>query len=432
MNSSLPLLYSILPALLSSSVNGVVCSSAPSPNVALALLMPVVKKIRPPSNISEAIQWNVIQAYSEALLDAKCLLPMTQGKTIEEALLALLKNNLEIEIPSVQLQMVPGKFQNRLSGNAIYQVIDTAKEPILFLKVYKKQPSVFLEELSALTHIESLPLKNSSPAHLLTVGQIEVENEKYPVLVETAAPGKSIEHFLEKVHNAPLDSQERTDAFNEALHILNKLGSALAELHTIQKAPKMFFSPSLLHLVKYEVDQFCQKIKQHPIDGIEEEQLLSYFSFLHKEFEQEAFEPGYVHGDAYFSNFFYDNKVNQVTMIDFTLTNYSINSEGSPIGIPAWDYLAVADHLRNRYLLGDFSEMEYQRLEEFFRRGYIAQGGIEPTQRQRQFLEFIQLLLFVGTFIGELDQFPDQSRAIINRLLEEKMQRLSKKLFQYR
>ena len=283
------------------------------------------------------------------------------------------------------------------SGDKVYIIWNKQKKSLGALKVFKEDSKNFFPEIFSLAYLKDAQIPAFASPRIEALGKCEVNDNRYFLLCETAAPGCSL---LGHYKNAlPIEKLEKG---------MYKCGFSLAKLHqhlpgTITKIPADFEKRTREYLEKA-----AQNLTTFPQPGIDVKKLRELFERSLKEMGSEEIPAAVIHGDTKLVNVFYDPVTDEITWIDPPKLSESVHPSGSSIGIPIKDFYSfIADIPFNQ--MGFFLDAQHNvcskklisdenipLLVNAFCEGYQAGGGKLPTKKQLNFFSLASHLYFAA------------------------------------
>ncbi len=339
----------------------------------------------------------------------------TEGSMIAAAT-TLAKKTLQTEA-LVELRDLKGERPGvGLSGNRVIRA-RTAQGRGCIVKVMPLCNAEFLQEVLMTNLLQRLNL-----SHLRTISLLDVAQWRDPatgeiciLLAQSIAPGVAIESKIIDLMLMPRVTIKRVELLTELKNIFYKLGMGLGQLHRAESRRGGTPHP-LLYAEWLRIDQALPEnpeIRKLLLDG---------WSSLSSQGVQLSF----THGDAHFSNYFFDSE-HGITSIDLFTGARSIGSGRKPIGIAAYDVARVLEQLQMRTLFGVTRE-ESRELFTLFQRGYLASGASPIPSHELRACLLAHHAKFISSFLGKLDRYPMTLRPLLARILSDKLKRMQGEL----
>lgn len=307
------------------------------------------------------------------------------------------------------------------SGDKVFGIWKEGKCLKIF-KIFQEGSKNFLPELFSLEFLKSAKLKNFSAPKIDALGKCVLKGEKYFLLCESVAPGKSLlQHYRNQLE------------FDDLKRAVFLCGQTLARLHQHVSGKPQGLPEELEKITREYLDKAIKNLKVFPQQGIDSDKLQAAFELTVEKLKSEPFATGVIHGDTKLINVFFDPETNTITWIDPPKLSDSIDHSGNPIGIPAKDFYSfIADIEYQQVVVAlnenkqvslkqIFSNEEMQKLKEAFSVGYKEAGGQLPTQSQLDFLSMAAHLYFIA-----FDSTSDPNCSIPEPLKSSKMRRMAK------
>lgn len=349
--------------------------------------------------------------------------------TLEESLIAFAEATLCTSEKNFTLKKIHSNIRGTgLSGSSVYKILDCDGNCALIVKVIPFHEGSFLKEVAGLNLISSLALKRLKTAIILGMGYIEhLDQTKSYLIAESVAAGKNIDDYLIKIVMMSRVCVPRTAAIEEAREMFFHFGRALGELHGIKDRG---YGP--LHpLLQEHCSQSCQQGIQAIREKLQREDLACLLENKYSILQEYMLNPGlrysFMHGDAQFANYFYDQDNALITIIDMPASAISIAQSLAPIGSGVYDYAKILEHLEMRTLFG-LTEEEMHFLKLSFNQGYMASGMLPPTDYQLEFFTLVHDMRFITHYFEGIEERSWAFSLAIDRILNAKIKRLEREL----
>lgn len=303
--------------------------------------------------------------------------------SLKDTLTRLSQEILSLEEPTIKEHQAPDDIAESGGESTIFFVYDKG-QPIAVIKKYLLDNSHFESEYLIMTELNTTAFREFHPVHLIATAEEEVDGAKVGFIIETIAPGKSLNHYLQELSKTKFI--KRAKLFSELKRGVEKTALGLAELH----GQKIFDQPSRYYENRY--------------DNIAEEAGEGVVESLPGPF-------GYIHGDAHFGNIFYDTKTDSAHFIDFSSTYASKN--GGPIGQDVANIILALDAFGSYYQLAG---AEIQTLKNTFLTTYRSHGP-EISDETIAFYRHYFLLIYTSQFTE--DENIEQAKYFYNYCKEE-------------
>jgi hypothetical protein len=252
---------------------------------------------------------------------------------------------LESEMFSIKEYKADSDMAEMGLESHIYFILNKKEEALGVIKMvdYTNDPLTYLHEKSMLKQFEKLSLKKFQTPKILGDAIISDGNGEKGLILETVAPGKSLNNLLREY--------SRTTNIEEKRNIEAKLkrgfelsGTGLAEIHK-------------LHIKKSPSENYKKRFKRTEKDlGIT----------IAKELPGPF---GMIHGDTHLGNIFYDTKTDKTTFIDVPGSEESL--KGAPVAYDLAEFLLTFEVLGLYYNL---TENELTILSDAFLDSYRKTG----------------------------------------------------------
>ncbi len=377
------------------------------------------------SSENKASQQSLIQAIAQEIAQSR---PLVEGSSETISDYQNIENQLELkiveEVPSfdaglgiesaiAELVHLDKSDVKRfggdaagLSGNALF--IALKKDiPKYAVKVFEAGLGDFNQEFLALITYKKLHLSEFHVPDVRAIGSSTMNGKTYLLLAEEYVPGLLLSQKMEALLDNPIESEIRKQILEQIISIHAQLGSALAELHTAGNP----ISHEMHHLfyeyyLKVAVDGTQAIIENNPNDQQLAEETHIVFQKL---LENRGLRPyGYVHGDARYGNYIYDEKQGELTVIDFTDGGSSIGKNGHPIGNPMLDVARVVTDFSFWKSWG-LTDREETLLKNAFVSSYQkVNPAIEINGSEYHLFQLVNAYRFFSWFMQRYDSFsPD-------------------------
>lgn len=367
--------------------------------------------------------------YAEAIINLKQALPDDSvGNDLVPASQKLVRRVLRKEI---DLQEVTDEVG--WSGDRVFRVINPKNgQPEAILKIYREASENLFPEVYALDFLS----RHRFPSpRILGLGTYQANNDCYFALCESLAPGRSVLTLFKQADFAILSKG------------ISACGKSLAKLHryrsrTLNRLPAAYETKMRQYL-----KETIEKLKQYPQLGIDDESLVKLFEQTVINVQSKPIPSGIAHGDTKMINVFFDADTGEVTWIDPSKLAASLDSEETPCGMPAKDinsflddiaikqieFNVERDHLVTHKKIRTDAQIEF--LKQAFLEGYVANGGILPSQEEIALFSLGSHLYFVAN-TGVLDPacrdpepLKTSKRYRIQLILDDIRRRLSDKKY---
>jgi hypothetical protein len=227
----------------------------------------------------------------------------------------------------------------------IYFIMNQKEEALGVIKMmdYANDPLTYLHEKTMLKKFERLSLKKFQTPKLLGEAIIsDVDGEK-GLILETVAPGKSLNNLLRE-YSKTTSPEEKALIETKLKRGFELAGQGLGEIHKLQ--PKSLPSKDYTERFKRtEKDLGVEIVKNLPGPF------------------------GIIHGDTHLGNIFYDSKSDKTTFIDVPASENSL--QGAPVAYDLAEFLLTFEILGFYYGLTD---VEITTLSDAFLDSYRKVG----------------------------------------------------------
>jgi len=311
---------------------------------------------------------------------------------------ALLSSSEQIQIKEVDDER--GSSQDR-----VFRVMDIkADRLIAIIKIFKETSDNFLPEIYALRLLNETKFQHFCSPELHMLGRCCVQEERYLLLCESAAPGRSL-----------LYTYKESD-LQTLLNGLYACGKSLAELHVYARGQPQSLPKPLETKTRAYLAQAIENLNKYPQRGIDPEKVREMFETIVAKVKSQQTLSGIIHGDTKLINVFFDPKTGIAPWIDPPKLPDSIDAMGNSIGVPAKDFysfIADIDYQQEKYVLNSQGEAALQRIRSMseveqlkasFISGYKEGKGILPSKEELEFFSFAADLYFIA--MAEFDLYP--------------------------
>jgi hypothetical protein len=371
------------------------------------------------------------QKRRQAILDRFCSQLYTYTDSdLDATITSFVQDVLREKIVNYHIVNAASTFLRGKSSDQVFLLYNHEEQLHYVVKVFRNPhalTSKFLPEISALELITALHLpfvKSVKPiAVALCVLPSDAAQAEYGLLLETAAAGMRIDHYVYAIANYAIASPERETIFHIAEKAFWRMGESLGRLHATR-------SQKLSHLplpVLAKMQEKMRAVLDNPfivtslMARMPFENFYSYLNSVIVEAEQVWLHLTYQHGDAHLGNMFYDEWGDTFCFIDDALLYKSVDIYGNPLLDGSSDLLRADEHFR-RKAFGFLSEKETEHLISTYYAGYQQVSGSLPDPRlvtfYRAYLKLNRLLVY-----WEYQKEPDlekraRNEAIFNEVLE--------------
>jgi len=191
-----------------------------------------------------------------------------------------------------------------------------------------------------------------------------------------------IKELLSDLYRYPKESKDYRKALTQAKQVVELLGCALGELHTLSMQPRVHppkFPIKIRGRLNGVIRIGGQKLKEIDIPS-----LTKYVTEVIDNYINTPFPSGYCHGDANPRNFLYDEYTGRLTIIDISDFHRSIDLLGHPIGDSARDIVKFEEKMESMQPYG-LPKSAYLNLKDTFRKGYLSSATEFPSPIQLEF-----------------------------------------------
>jgi hypothetical protein len=299
-----------------------------------------------------------------------------------------------------------GSAAEGLSGNSLFIALKKGI-PAYAVKVFEAGLGDFNQEFLALITYKNLHLSNFHVPDVSAVGSSTLDGKTYLLLAEEYVPGSLFSQQMESLLHNSVESNNRKQALEQLIRIHDQLGRALAELHTAGHPISHVMYPLFYeYYLKIAADGTQAITKKNPNDQQLAEETHIVFQKLLK---NRGLHPyGYIHGDAHYGNYIWDEKQGKLTAIDLTDGGSSIGQNGHPIGNPMLDVARVVTDFSFWKLWG-LTDNEETLLQNAFVSSYQkVNPAIEIDGSEYHLFQLINAYRYFGWFMQRYDSFsPD-------------------------
>jgi len=299
-----------------------------------------------------------------------------------------------------------GAAAEGLSGNAIF-LVGKKDIPEYAVKVFEAGRGDFNQEFLSLIIYKKLHLSEFHVPDVRAIGSCTIDGKTYLLLAEEYVPGVLLSQKMESLLRNPLESNIRKQALEQLISVHAQLGSALAELHTAGHPISHEMYPLFYeYYLKVAADGTQAIIKKNPSDQQLAEETHIVFQKL---LENRGLRPyGYVHGDAHYGNYIWDEQHEKLTAIDFVDGGSSIGKNGHPIGNPMLDVARVVTDFSFWKLWG-LTDREEILLQNAFVSSYQKiNPAISIDDREYHLFQLVNAYRYFSWFMQRYDSFsPD-------------------------
>lgn len=189
----------------------------------------------------------------------------------------------------------------------------------------------FLAELSGMALINERDLATVSTVFPIDIGICLHYKSEYGLLLETAAPGKRADQFIQEVMDTSQEDPKRKERLKMACHMCKAAGIGLSEFHGIDDQQRAALQRTGLLRAKLEFDLLLTPdIKKTLKEQIDLDALGSYMRKQIRNVLKMDSGKYFRHGDAGPKNIFYDHKSKRIYLIDVARVHHFINRAGHP------------------------------------------------------------------------------------------------------
>lgn len=310
-----------------------------------------------------------------------------------------------------EVKVLAGDPTQGLSGNPIY-LVDSCDGRELIVKVFPNSFVDFSKELTALSTYGDLGLKQVKFPEVIAIGVYEDGADRKYLLAEGKVKGELVSKIMIKYLKNGDRSPEKGQAQNRLLGIHRTLGRGLAELHTAGNPVKAKMGKAYAEAYSRSAENGTKEIiKRDPSRKKLAEEKLALFKRLMEGRGEKPY--GYIHGDAHYGNYFWDEGTKTLSMIDVTDGGSSIGLGRKPVGCPMIDIARVVTDLTNWSLWGLPVE-EAELFREAFLEGYREiDSSLKIDSPEFRLFQMINAYQFFEWFGSKSEYFP---RGVYNRL----------------
>lgn len=313
---------------------------------------------------------------------------------LESIIASFASHTLQEEISAQQAQK-PSRFIE--NNNKIVYLINREEKKILSVKAFpfhRIELCDFIHELSGTDLLTSLHLQHAKAVKILSLGKCANKEKGYLLLGESIAEGENISSIirtsLQKRHKGRLPSQ--------ALKAIEKMGLALAELHT-----KTFGKRG--QIPKYRLDLICKNFainqkkiaEKIPDLKLNESKISKLCDDYLKKAEKTLFPYGFHHGDVNMENIFYDETLDALTFLDTSKAHMAVNAHGEAQGIPACDFAQWEEQIERLQTEG-LEEENIETLKDAFQKSYLSIAKESPPLNLRNLFRLSINIWILGYF----------------------------------
>lgn len=199
-----------------------------------------------------------------------------------------------------------------------------------YTEAYRKRDGYFARALSGNDLMQSLNLTSAKIQDLLAVGRCQENGIEYYLIAGFNVPGKTISEHLSNIFKFPKGSEDRAKEIAVVKRALEKLGAALAEIHSRQAVPQKM-NAEIISAFQRRADK---KLKSYQNAGGDQVEKIK--AVLDRQIAALAASDAnltYYHGSANLKKFFYEPSTDQLSMIDLYEASPSIGQNGEPLGL---------------------------------------------------------------------------------------------------
>jgi Ser/Thr protein kinase RdoA (MazF antagonist) len=373
---------------LASSSSSVPVRQTEMPAVAIAQ----VAVAPPPSSVDKARQFMHSQPAPGGRIASSTvdgLMALVDNYTANEASLeSSVIKFAEAHLPSTDRPLSPKVMEaggsKGVSGAPVILVKDAKGTVVAVAKACPKKGertdhSDLAKELRVQNRLTGLRLSKSQCPDLIGIGKCYAQEEYYGLLLYTVAPGNSLDDIITKAGKAP--QAERAECMQQLKSASQKSGTALAELHTSSRSQQPADSQRLTALYNDRFKEFKALVSSQPLPcfaKINIPEFQTAFNALLVDFRANPGPAVISHGDAHPGNIFFDGR--QVTLIDNPSMSENFDSNGTGLGVAAWDAALFDQRIADFGRVGmQMTAQEIQEVENAFDEAYKLSGGSDVT-----------------------------------------------------
>jgi serine/threonine protein kinase len=290
----------------------------------------------------------------------------------------VVRENLAIEKAKIKKNAIDDIVEGGKLAS-IYFVEDLDRKKTVIIKRFDKEQGGLFEYQKEKEAYAYLSSKNYQYLHFPSLIQA-FEDEEYAYLIINKAEGMTINSLIKKRNKLNLFERHALD--REIHDAMEKTAKAIHELHTKNHCiPKKFIQEN-----SHEPKRYVHKITASMRN---KKQVESNFFHLRNQMLNKKIAFGLTHGDLHMGNIFYDQKLGQVTLIDFaTLSGKADQLSKIPIAEDIGIFIA---HFEAIGAIHDLKEHEINRFIETFKKSYPGYERMSIEVEYYRFMSHLRL-----------------------------------------
>ncbi|MCB1112143.1 MAG: phosphotransferase [Chlamydiales bacterium] len=314
---------------------------------------------------------------------------------------------------SVELLNNADDLHEGMSAHPVFLVKKHDGTLLFIVKVYSKftVSSEFLKQwMINCKQINTLGLTNCSVALPFTYSILK----EWSLTAISAATGRSLNGWMRCYSQITPNSPEHQRAFTQLLSIVQKCAKALAELHHAANVKNGKVSQVIEKKEATWINYFNYLLKNNPkFRHMQNSGWQNTLMALADKAYNTTFHTAYVHGDPSPGNIFFDEKNDQITLIDLDhALSSSMDANEFAIGPISYDYVTAFESLALTGRAHGLHDQQIRALQSAFADAYRQQAGktlFTDTQ-----LRYHTCLFWIKKII-QFHELPDYFSSELNR-----------------
>ncbi len=249
-------------------------------------------------------------------------------------------------------------------------------------------------ELSASDLLAQLQLKEARVPALSAIGRASTAEGHYSLLAYEYLPGEPVTRLMQRVSESRLP-EDRTAALEVACLAMQRIGSALAELHSARVEVSSELAPYFASKEERILSGILPFLEGQPDKiGISSRAFERLFRRQQQARSKVACCHTYAHLECHMANWLYEEKSDSLSMIDLQTLHYSVGEGGRPLASPWVDYLIVYFNLEGTGDLYRLTPAEIATLQQAFHTHYTEASKLPAPHPEE--LTFYSLLYWMN------------------------------------
>lgn len=321
------------------------------------------------------------------------------------------------------------EFSEGGSGAKVYGVYIPDGSLRYVIKTMEGKTFELARELSSLKQLSDLDLQQSTFPSVQTAGKFNVESRRstHTIFIQTAAKGKTFSTLIEEAGES--EKQDRTTKLKTLKEGLTKAAKGLAELHLKNNHLATPLGEDSEEFNLAALTEVYDWVKSALKEGGRIKLTQGELELVYKNSIEAVGGnwglSGYSHGDTHLDNLFFDPHSGQCTFIDTPSFLASVDTQGNPIGFPAYDFAWAWGSISEKGFRAGLSAEEVEELQGVFKSQYeIAMGSALPPLPARQFAALKKHFYFIGLANQRQEYLLDHAHKIDHANMQKQFEAL--------